>query len=179
MNANKEFEDAMKIYHCDWRGKCNRKPYIEAFPLTIKPESERELPCDLYKFEGWSYLCRWHFYRSWLKHNILYKLIGSKKRLGYGYAETESEMFNRLLYEKSWDENDKLKKENRKLKKYVARLQNRFSNDGEGHYRNEQYFNALDWVSILTSRGYEPEKHMSEEMNDIKGFFELEDVKYG
>ena len=98
--------------------------------------------------------------------------------MGYGYAETEQEMFNRFQYEKSWDENDKLKKENRKLKKYVARLQHRFGSP-EDTYPDAQYFNALDWVNVYVSRGYEPEKFMSEEINNMKGFFELEELKYG
>jgi hypothetical protein len=100
---SKEFEEAMEIYHCDWRKKCKRKPYVEVFPLRIKPIEKRKLPCDIYEFNGWSYLCRRHFYWEWMKHNILYKLIGNKKRLGYGEVETPEEIKKRIEEDLKYD----------------------------------------------------------------------------
>jgi hypothetical protein len=143
--------------HCDWRKKCKRNVYMEVF--VFEDESY------------WSYLCRRHYYWERLKRFF------TRRNLAFSYAETEDEYFNRLQYEKEWDENYKLKNQLKQQSKYIIRLQNRirYGGDEEGRYRNQQYFNALDWVSVCVSRGYEPEKFMSEEINNIKGFFELEE----
>jgi len=89
--------------HCDWRGKCRRKPYMDVFPLTPKPEKERQFPCDEWIFENWSYLCFWHFQYERIRFKIKRWLGLSNKYLGYGYAETTEEYLLRLKEE----ENDK------------------------------------------------------------------------
>ena len=72
-------KDSIKVesdYHCDWKGKCKRKPYVEVYPLEWDEERQ------MYWFSrdrGWSYLCRWHFYLArLLRHKFLWCKVKSK-----------------------------------------------------------------------------------------------------
>jgi hypothetical protein len=89
---------------CDWRGKCKRKPYADVFPLKVKPLEERQLPCDVWIFGGWSYLCYWHLQyeriRFWIKKHIRRQKVG----LGWGMAETTEEYLARCEEERIWEE---------------------------------------------------------------------------
>lgn len=83
--------------HCDWRGRCKRKPYVDVFPFKKKPEAERELPCDTVEFVGgWSYLCYWHFQYERIIYNIKHLFGLTDLYLGYGYAETTEEYLKQL-----------------------------------------------------------------------------------
>ena len=93
---NDEQEEFAKTYHCNWRGKCKRKPYIEAFPLKDKPKERRQFPCDVWEFDGWSYLCFWHFQYERLRYFVKRRILRKKVALGYGYAETLNEGLERI-----------------------------------------------------------------------------------
>lgn len=95
--------------HCDWHGKCKRKPYVDVFPLRDKPESERELPCDIWYFGDWSYLCFWHFQYERIRFVIKRNILRQKVALGYGKAETSEEYLYRLAEEEEWELNEKFK----------------------------------------------------------------------
>lgn len=97
--------EELRAHHCDWRGRCKRRPYREVFPFRYKKPEERDprFPCDLYKFGGgWSHLCFWHFlYERWVYYPIARAIGRTDKHLGYGYPETEDEYITRRLEEES------------------------------------------------------------------------------
>lgn len=82
--------------HCDWHGKCKRKPYADVFPLRDKPLEKRELPCDEWYFDSWSYLCYWHLQYERFVYFIKRHVLRQKVALGWGLAETTEEYLKRL-----------------------------------------------------------------------------------
>ena len=85
--------------HCDWKGRCGRKPYAEVFPFRLD-EHDDWAPGSGY---GWSYLCRRHLLwvrmRTWVCRHVLGVPIG----LGWGRAETTEEYLARLKEEETWE----------------------------------------------------------------------------
>ena len=88
--------------HCDWKGKCKRKPYADVFPLTAKPVDEQHCPKDEWAFDSWSYLCFWHFQYARLRNRVR-RLFGSTDHLGWGMAESTAEYLERMAEEAVWE----------------------------------------------------------------------------
>ena len=80
--------------HCDWHGKCKRKPYAEVFPFKVNEHENWAPVMD----GGWSYLCYWHFQYARVR-NRFRQFIGMKVGLGWAPAETTEEYLKRLKEE--------------------------------------------------------------------------------
>ena len=98
--------DELRSHHCDWRGRCKRRPYREVFPFRVKPPHERDprFPCDMYEFSDWSHLCFWHFQYARIWYRLAFMVGHTDRLLGYGYPETEGEYITRRLEEERDDQ---------------------------------------------------------------------------
>jgi hypothetical protein len=64
-------------FHCDWKGKCNKKPYREVYPYD-KKDGQPGFGW------GWSYLCFWHFQLA-----RIYAKLGFRRTFGWSSADPE------------------------------------------------------------------------------------------
>jgi len=51
----KKSKTKKKIPHCDYKGSCKNKAYMEIYPSLMSVK---------HKGRGWSYLCRKHYYQE-------------------------------------------------------------------------------------------------------------------